>query len=137
MLGFMLTHSLLHKTEEGYGSYPGFFFKATATIPATPPRMPGMPCRLWTPQVSWIPILDARMGCRRGINKWVILQRLISSCLVQLGIVPTHTQVLEAKGRDDASNKSDQHGPHRPDLHVSARPHSNATGQGGVLNVHL
>lgn len=47
------------------GPYPSFFPKATATIPANPPRMPGMPCRLWTPQVSWMPRLDARMGCRR------------------------------------------------------------------------
>lgn len=46
--------------------YPSFFPRATATIPANPPRMPGMPCRLWTPQVSWMPRLDARMGCREG-----------------------------------------------------------------------
>lgn len=49
-----------------YGPYPSFFPKATATIPAKPPRMPGMPCRLWTPQVSWMPRLDDRMGYREG-----------------------------------------------------------------------
>lgn len=62
------THLHLHLLDVNLGqsTYPSFLPRATATIPAKPPRMPGMPCRLWTPQVSCMPRLEARMGCRKG-----------------------------------------------------------------------
>lgn len=62
-IGFRFIHKNCGSWD---GPYPSFFPKATATIPAKPPRMPGMPCRLWTPQVSWMPSLDARMGYKGG-----------------------------------------------------------------------
>lgn len=59
-----------------YGPY-SFFPKATATMPAKPPRMPGIPCRLWTPQVSWMPRWDERTGYREEEKGfWVSFQKV-------------------------------------------------------------
>lgn len=49
----------------------------------------------------------------------------------------THSEVLEAQGGDGASHQSNQHGPVRPDVHVSACSHCDSSSQGSVLNVNL
>ena len=43
-----LAHSYRHLTTREQSPA-----EAALMAPQTPPRMPGMPCRLWTPQVSW------------------------------------------------------------------------------------
>lgn len=42
--------------------------QAAVTAPTMPPMMPGMPCRLWIPHVSWIRRWDSRNGWRGAMG---------------------------------------------------------------------
>ena len=54
-----------------YPSYPYLLTSAcaAATAPAMPPRIPGIPCKLCTPHVSWVLVYFVKNGCRRDARR--------------------------------------------------------------------
>ena len=54
-----------------YPSYPYLLTSAcaAATAPAMPPRIPGIPCKLCTPHVSWVLVYFVKNGYRRDARR--------------------------------------------------------------------
>ena len=58
-------------------TYPDPYFSsdawAAAIAPAIPPRIPGIPCKLFTPHVSWVLVYLVRNGCvKKKWNTWIV-----------------------------------------------------------------
>lgn len=70
------------KKIKAYPSYPYLSGSACAAAiaPAIPPRIPGIPCKLFTPQVSWVFVYLVRNGCENNMKNYVT-----SLILKQLG----------------------------------------------------
>lgn len=113
---------------------------AAVMAPTTPPRRPGMACKLWMPQVSWIFKYFSINGYIEKQNQTYLDLDVSFLCFTtQMHLISLNTHRehhISESGQDPAAESNYQRAV-CCDHKLGCSSHGDSSSQGGILDMHL